>query len=173
MGGQKDGRMHGRLLRPGPAPEYSDNDWLSIQFGSAVSGSPHLFASHLFAIKSRPLLVPRRGGSRARPIGNEGGGVRGRQKDGRAKRWKDARTAYDAKNSHRGHPREQTPERVIPAQQYLGVWAAISPSGLANRGNQPEVWRRNVTNGVPPDKSSSRSGLGLWLCCAVSSQTLC
>ena len=49
-------------------------------------------------------------------------------------------------------PRKQ---RVRPVKQHPGVDAAISPRRRANGGNQPEVMRRNATNGVTQEKPGS------------------
>jgi hypothetical protein len=48
---------------------------------------------------------------------------------------------------------------VKPVEQHPGVGAAISPQRRANYGNQPEVLRRNVTNGVTRDAPGSLSCL--------------
>jgi len=44
-------------------------------------------------------------------------------------------------------------------EQHPGVGAAISPQRRAKAGNQPEVLRRNATNGATRDKPGSRSCL--------------
>ena len=50
-------------------------------------------------------------------------------------------------------------QRVRPVEQHPGTGAAISPRRRANQRNQPEVWRRNATNGATPDKPGSLSRL--------------